>query len=232
MSVTTNTGTRLIHSAAQLNVGWSDYVSLYREQERRWRLNNIIMDSTGQPLAVFGNPSYIEEARICSSAFDEFGELQSMDHDLRSKVAGWKRPYRYFGYIGGAGRYMGIVSRTPEKVDELLRRVPRKGNVDEATTRAFLDGFTQMLGISMNGTATRVLMAKRPDQFLCVTGANRPGLKRVFGKAVRSVSDYVELHRKIRSFPWFNCPRPERGEEQAIWDARVALIDAFVFLER
>lgn len=217
-----NSGTTLILDSNQLNVTWPAYVELLREQEQLWWRHN-------KNIAVFGENSYLAESSQSTAAFDEFGALQSMDDNLRAFVGGWLRGYRYFGNMASAGRYMGIVKRTPEFVDTFLNQIPRKGPVREDQIQTYFAGVTAMHGISLPGTATRLLVSKRPDVFLGLTSANRDGVIRVFGRSPRKPDEYLVLLRRIWSFPWYKAPRPTDAEGQEVWDARVALLDAFLF---
>lgn len=217
-----STRTILIENAEQLNVGWSAFVSLLREQERLWRKHHV-------DITVFGANSYLAEARRCTEAFENYGSLHSMDLPERALVGGWLRGYRYFGNMSAAGRYMGIVKQTPARIDALLDQIPLHGTVEETRARAYLDGVTAMQGISLVGTATRLLVAKRPDTFLGLTSANRDGIKRVFGRSPKQVDTYLDLLRRIWGFPWYQAPCPQDAEEQDVWKGRVALLDAFVF---
>ncbi len=213
---------KIVGSAADLNVSWSEFIRLLRAQEARW-------GTWHWTVKIFGQGSYLQEASECREAFETFGSLQSMDHVTRTQVGGWKSGYRYFGNMRAAGRYMGLVKNTPERVDALLDKIPSKGPVTEAQARAYLTGITAIEGVSIPGTATRLLVSKRPDVFMGLTSANKNGVQRVFGRSPRTVDNYLLLLRHVWSYPWCRAARPSDPVEAQVWEARVALLDAFCF---
>jgi len=80
----------------------------------------------------------------------------------------------------------------------------------------------------------RILLLARPNVYLsiCYDGVrehlaeqlNMPKSK------LNTPKGYVEVLKLLHATPWFNSPRPGRpGEEQWIWDNRVAYIDALYY---
>jgi len=72
---------------------------------------------------------------------------------------------------------------------------------------------------------------KRPDVFLCLDSANRVGLGRSFGlppARLYTYDGYWELMELLWRCPWYRAPRP-KGRHRPIWEARVALVDAFFY---
>ncbi len=212
-------GKPLIHQVKQLDVPWKNYVDLLRKQERQWDRSISIWEQDGA--------GYLVEARECRKAFEQFGCLVSMEPTDRALVGGWRTGYRYFGNMIGAGRYKAFVQKSPDLVDKLLDMIPLEGPVPDDAIVAFLEGFTRYPGVAITGTATRLLVAKRPDVFVPVTGANRDGIREVFGSSPASASGYLALLRQIWSFAWYKEPEP--NDHRGVWRARAALVDAFVF---
>ena len=76
----------------------------------------------------------------------------------------------------------------------------------------------------------RVLCLVRPDVFCTVSSdAVRTSLAETLGttkKSFESPDGYVSLVRMLHSSPWFDSRRPKDRKERAVWERRVALLDA------
>ena len=73
---------------------------------------------------------------------------------------------------------------------------------------------------------------KRPDAFLGVNSANVRKLSDGVGfaqSALKTFDGYWELHEVLWRCPWHRAKRPS-GIDGRLWDARVALIDAFYYV--
>src|SRR5690606_32758153 len=127
--------------------------------------------------------SYLQEADQCSRAFETSPSFADMSRTDRQIVAGFgPSTYGYFGRMPGAGRFKNLVNEAPEEISRHLDSVPHKGNVETAVIEKYLDRMLALKGISL-ATATRLLVAKRPDRFLPVNGANSLRIRQVFGSS-------------------------------------------------
>lgn len=79
------------------------------------------------------------------------------------------------------------------------------------------------------GTATRLLIAKRPDIFLPVNGANADRIKQVFGTVPKNPSQYMALMKHLWSMPWFKSGEPADEHQRRVWRVRVAILDAVLY---
>jgi hypothetical protein len=152
-----------------------------------------------------------------------------MPEEERKVVSGWSPNFPgWFGSTRGAGRFKNRVRTAPETIAEELDPVRLDGPVNGASIEAYLDQLTRLPGVGLP-VAARLLCAKRPDLFFAVNGPNARRVGAVFGRTPRTASQYIELHRQIWATPWFNSPAPMGIDEQRVWRARVALLDALFY---
>ena len=177
-----------------------------------------------------GEPSFLGVSAETRRLFNRKRILANMTHEERRKVGGLHNDYLYFGSMKGAGRFRSILLRTPGRLDRALNVIPRTGDVAYRHFQAFVRRLPRArIGIS---TATRLLAMKRPDRFLCVDAKNIPTLARTFGvtrTSLNTFAGYWILMRRIWQCPWFEAPRPRDGLAAAVWNSRVALLDAFYY---
>ncbi len=206
-----------------LDVDWAHYVRLVLAQE--------------------GDPSrtvYVRETRThrgylgvlsaVKSTFQKRHKLAHMTEDERRQIAGLADQFLYFGSMRGAGHFMSLVLHRPHLLDAALDQIPSKGHV----SRAQFDQFVRSLPRERVkvATATRLLAMKRPDLFLCVDSQNRRQIARSFDisqRALGTFDGYWDLLARIYECPWYLAARPKNGIGMAIWDGRVALLDAFYY---
>lgn len=110
-------------------------------------------------------------------------------------------------------------------------RPAKPTNVTEEHFRAFVQAITRTHGLGRPAVGSRLLAMKRPDVLLCLDSKNRVGLAECFGftlTGLNSYDGYWELMTEIWKCPWYKSPRPT-GRYRPLWDARVAMVDAFVY---
>ena len=101
-------------------------------------------------------------------------------------------------------------------------------------TRRQFDAFKAALpskGMGTPAVGSRLLAMKRPDFFLCISARNRRNLSQAFGLSearLNTYDGYWELVELLHRCAWCGAPRPKMKHRQ-IWDARVALVDAFYY---
>jgi hypothetical protein len=211
---------------ADLEVDWGGYFKLVQDHHRKLMWN-------GWRKYVFAQPdgdSYLQEVAACAEAFHSAATFSGMDEDNRKVVAGFGPDSTgYFGSMAGAGIFMSLVNDDPGRIGKYLDRIPLEGPVKPKVLSRYLEIVDEVDGIDLP-TATRLLTAKRPDQFVSVNKGSRPGIRRLFGSAPSRPSGYVRLLEQIWSFPWFSVPKPKDKLESKVWAARVALLDALVYV--
>ncbi len=87
------------------------------------------------------------------------------------------------------------------------------------------------------GVAGRLLLSVRPDVFVSVNEGSRAllvsetglTLPRQAGRRDRTCPGYRDLLARIQEAPWYTATRPSDPTGDAIWRARAALIDIFVY---
>lgn len=219
----------LIRTAEDLDIEWPDYFALIQQQERR-SLSN------GYTIHVFDHQdgSYLQEIEACQAAFRQFPKFEKMPLEQRKFVAGFGGTSGYFGRMVGAGNFKSMIIRRPEEVGRLLDAIPTSGIPTDPQVLAYLrgvKGLSSPNGRSFMGfgTATRLLIAKRPDVFLSLNSASQDRIRDVFGAAPRDDDKYLQLLRRIWSTPWFRSPEPDDEHQRRIWRVRVAVLDAIMY---
>jgi len=157
----------LVHEESDLDVGWDDYYALIEQQERRSLSNGFEIHVFDHPLG-----SYLQEIEHCQESFRSHPKFADMPLDERKLVAGFGGTSGYFGRMGGAGYYKNMIIERPEEIGPLLDAIPVEGRPTDAKVLAFVEAASAIHGVSL-ATATRLLIAKRPDVFLSVNGASR-----------------------------------------------------------
>ena len=175
---------------------------------------------------------YLGVIKNVQALFRRRQRLSSMSDEERQKVAGLIDPYGHFGRMIGAGLFMHYVLKQPGRLDKALDHIPaRPAPVSRRQFDAFKNSITQTKGLGRPAVGSRLLAMKRPDVFLCLDSANRLGLSESFGLTpgrLNSYDGYWELMELLWKCPWYKARGP-KGRREPIWDARVALVDAFFY---
>ena len=85
------------------------------------------------------------------------------------------------------------------------------------------------------GSATRLLTVYRPDRFFSLNTASVTGIANLIGmrkSRLTTWEGYSEVLKRLWSTPWFQDSPPAKVGSRELWDARVALIDVFVYEPR
>ncbi|HMV69069.1 MAG TPA: hypothetical protein PKA64_19640, partial [Myxococcota bacterium] len=85
-------------------------------------------------------------------------------------------------------------------------------------------------------TASRLLVAERPDLYVMLNAASRAGLAQITGVELpaqltgpRVGDHYARMLRAVHAAPWWTEPRPRPLREAFLWDSRAALLDVFAY---
>lgn len=201
-----------------LDVSWSEFV-------RQIEMEHDIADGV----------AILRESAEVFQSHRKFSELQP---ETIKNVAGWNDgpggDGGWFGSMRAAGHFKGICANNPELIGRHLDRVPTIGEISERAVRAYLDGMLREPYIGLSG-ATRLLLSKRPDLFVCVNSANCDWLRQQTGinlsltKTTSSVERYIELLNYVYQCPWYTSPRPRDSWYRSLWDGRVALVDRLAY---
>jgi len=201
----------------------SDFYTLIERQERRTLTNGYVIHVFDHPDA-----SYLQEIEQCQEWFRLHPNFADMPLEERKFVAGFGGTSGYFGRMGGAGNYKNMVIERPTEIGPILDAIPSGGAPTDGQVIKYLGSATAIHGVSL-ATATRLLIAKRPDMFLSVNGASRARIKDVFGVVPTDARSYLALLKRIWSMPWFEAREPNSEHEHRIWRVRVAILDAVMY---
>ena len=212
-----------------LETNWSGYLKTLKEAHGK-----IAGVGSGTLLSLWGKDrnNYLALIDRCSDIFEQTPSFSSMSLEERQVIAGiGSNQVRWMGSIGASGLASQAVNDRADEIAEALDEIPldRDRRVSSTTLQTYFERATEIRGIAV-ASASRFLTTKRPDLFMSVNGANQKNLERAFGAKVRKPEGYIALHERIWSFPWFSADRnrnDRRGE--AIWRARVALLDALFY---
>lgn len=198
-----------------LDVPWSAYVKLLR------RVGDIYADA---------------ELLRRSTSLLATTPFAKLEYDDRRNVAGCNDSEEgdsgTFGSTRGAGQFRGICRKRPHLLGKHLDRIPSTGEITEPAVRHYLNALIKIPRVGL-ACATRLLVSKRPDRFLCLNSGNIDKLREETGliltlQGPRRVDRYLDLLRYLYELPWFNSP-PPRGAELELWRGRVALVDRLVW---
>jgi len=159
--------------------------------------------------------------------------------DTRLGIAGLRskslKHSEWFGSMVGAGVFYKLMNSSEPAFSQALDFIPPTGTVTKDQYQAFITEYLTAFpnGRDGLGTATRLLSMKRPDQFLCVDGAN-----------LRKLADDVEIRRadkldydrywdevvvRLMDSPWWKSPPPKAGKDLQAWQARASMLDAIFY---
>lgn len=136
------------------------------------------------------------------------------------------------------------IERNNQGISEALSYIPLMGRVTYSDFESFVDSFCRALNIQVEstkalGTATRLLVYKRPDYFVSFNGASEKMLSQVYTRSsVPKVSvdpflkDYWrKVIAPIIGTRWWDSSEPEskNGLEARVWRCRAAILDVLFY---
>jgi hypothetical protein len=196
----------------------------------------------------FGVDRSIELLRRASELFEQRRSFSQMEPAERKAIAGTfargerrfeDREWGWFGSMAGQGDFKTLVNEPSGLLSSALSHIPSSGTVFQEQYYAFADDFNAAFEVKAHkggiATASRLLVMKRPDQFVGVNDANRRGLAAAFGTAYTSLS--IENYWQRIVIPtmeteWWQHPRPRNAHEGSMWDNRAALLDSIYFIPK
>ncbi|QRR32479.1 hypothetical protein JNX00_12355 [Hydrogenophaga sp. YM1] len=170
--------------------------------------------------------------------FDRYETFNDIPFDARRGIAGLDSETipnsKWFGSMTGAGKFYSLINKGHEAFSLALDEIPRMGEVRKEHYDRYITEYRKAYPEGRDGlaTATRLLSMKRPDVFLCVDSKNLDKLARDVGM-VKAGLDYEryweEVVRRLMDAPWWQSPEPTHATENAVWQARAAMLDAIFF---
>lgn len=168
------------------------------------------------------------------------------DSNVRSLLLG-RGPNGQYGWFGnvaanGRGLPMFLNRGSASQKQKLVNIFNRIRHMDQPTDYGVLLPLLKELvrlrasgGVHMSmSTWGRILLLARPDVYLSVC---EDGVRSSLSENLKmpkyklcTPEGYVKALKLLHATPWFNSPRPAKsGEEQWIWDHRVAYIDPLYY---
>jgi hypothetical protein len=215
----------------KLNVGWTRFVRLLRGAD-------------GAPHDIFPRRdrlSYVDAVTDVQRSFIRKRRLKGMTTEELRHVAGTRHNDRfaYFGTTSSVGNFSKLMLRSPARIDRALNNIPlgRGQAVSRTAFWAYINAFRRLARTLPRPRPSiacwsRLLAMKRPDSFLCVNGRNLPQISRAFdlrADETETPEGYWRLHEQIWTLPWCRSTPPQSSRMRSIWNARVALLDAFYY---
>jgi HKD family nuclease len=155
--------------------------------------------------------------------------------DAAPEVSADVKDWKLFGSMRGMGDFANRVGDNDPHLSRALDAIPPAGEVSEADYRKFIEEFLTAFKNSARiggvPTASRLLTMKRPDRFVCVDSKNGRDLAADLGYSYSTLTfdgywQHVAL--AVTQSAWWQSDRP-KGPRKAIWDGRVALLDALYY---
>ena len=177
---------------------------------------------------------------MVSQKFKEEPIFYKMPLNVRKTIAGLTNdlePERatWFGNMQGDGIFHSALNNNNAYFSSALDHIPISGMVEKYHYKEFIRDFKCAFSDDKMrlSAATRLLTLKRPDQFVCLTGGNRPILCNDFGIPQLGL-DYDrywdEIIERIFDTQWWNSNPPNAESlELAVWKVRVAMLDAVIY---
>ncbi len=211
-----------IEDVAILKLSWDEYIAKIKKDDQHQTDIRI---------------EVLEAAR---SLFKKYSKYRDMPDEDRKGIAGFINgnsiPWRWFGSMQGAGRFMGIVSDNNAKLSKAIGHIPLSGPVSKDDYLRYIDLFCSSFKESKGhgiATATRLLAMKRPDYFVCFDKANSKNIQEAFGIRRLYHQEYErywdDVIERILDSSWWNARRPENEIEAEIWEGRAAFLDAVFY---
>lgn len=181
----------------------------------------------------------IRMLKVMNAQFTEHAHFNDMELDVRLGIAGLKCNFcphsRWFGSMLGAGHFRQAIKNGERSISLALDQIPLQGCVTKAHFKHFISEFQKAFsgGGARLATASRLLAMKRPDTFVCVSGANRRMLSEDMGINRPDKLDYEryweEVILPLKDSPWWQSPKPSKPKDQAVWQRRAAMLDAIFY---
>ena len=155
------------------------------------------------------------------------------------RIIGGYPPYGWFGHAGAAGSLRHILgSGTAREQNTVVQVINTSSQFPSPLPYdALARQLTRLtrLGLTMRAWS-RLLCIVRPDLYCTIASPSvRKGLSKACGisqNRLSQVDGYIELLTIIHNSPWYNSTIPRDRAEAAIWQRRVAFLDAIYYEEK
>lgn len=207
---------------ALMQSDWTDYV---RKISDRADLQDGYLDAD--------NDSYLHTLSLVTPLLRS--GLATVDQKSVARILGRHE----CGWLGTVQLMRGRAARLGDDaelralVDDCLR--PLWNAASDADCLAGAEGVFERLGLIDGfgpGFITRILAIARPDRFYSCNVASSSGLASLFGvpnSRLCQWKGYRDGLNVVYSTRWYNSPEPSNDRLKRLWNARVALLDAYAY---
>ena len=212
---------RSANRVAVQTIKWSDFVERVRQDEHIPVLDRLTMLGRARSLASRRFDELTETEQRCVAGLLKPLELDGIDWGI-------------FGQMSAHGKYYNVLRHSSHIVAKALDQIPVSGRVTREDYDAFLSVFKTIphASISWKGLATRLLAMRRPDQFVCLDGANVRGVCGYLGTPFSTINldNYWDnIIEQVRLSPWYQADAPDEDIDRSIWEGRTAMLDALYY---
>lgn len=154
----------------------------------------------------------------------------------KRRVMGGIGQYAWLGHVAASGKFRGLIANGPVTDWETIARCINvaSGLTSPLPWGTLEDSLGQLvnLGFTMRVWG-RLLTIVRPDLYCTVaSGPVRTVLSAAMGtphSLLEKPEGYLRLLQLVHGSPWFNSKRPTGEDQRAVWDRRVAFMDAILY---
>jgi len=213
-------GSRLGQSVDLVSLSWSEFVARVRAEQH----------PPGHPLM----QERLQVIREIRQLFAQAAHFCDLTYAGRRKIAGLVKnanpDFLLFGSMQAVGLFKQAIKDNNKGISLALDEIPLDGEISRDQYERFTDSFLKAFKRSGMALASRLLAMKRPDTFVCVNNENREGLFQAFRLSPsRDAKAYWDLIERVRASTWWKAPPPATGDEQDVWSARAAFLDALFY---
>lgn len=236
-----------------LSLSWDEYTHALQVRLAAWQVRNATWARWPVTLDEVRDKSWVDSLALfrerCAGVpllemDDDAREILIGDYDAGDGDDDTRRNTYFFGNIQGAGRPTSVIrygEHWPKLVPVLdaarttARGLPRRPAPAQVTAPWTAIGSLDRFGAA---SASRLLVAERPDLYLMLNNASRSGLASITGVPLPVMLQvpgvdrhYRDMLERVYASPWWGAPRPRPLRDAFIWDCRVALLDVFAYDE-
>jgi hypothetical protein len=203
------------------HVNWAGYYKVVRARLTRYGNEqdyHHVLDAAGREIPVPWKTEYFE------------------DIEKRRIIGGMGEPYSWLGSVAASGQFRSLLANgTPKQWAIIAESINALAGLNPpipwSQLRLHLDALIS-LGPTMK-VWSRLHCIVRPDLYCSVAGDS---VRRILSQMLHiqesrlSESEgYIQVIKLLHSSPWFKSNKPHDGTQAAIWNRRVAFLDAVLY---
>ncbi|MEW6999539.1 hypothetical protein AADZ86_17760 [Colwelliaceae bacterium BS250] len=202
--------------------------------------NNAELQALNERLALL---DYVKDLapKPLSEMIEEDVLTFSGKHNAKHDISVYNFDVEWFAGTKGAKVFHTLLISHASEFDIALSHIPLTGEVSYENYQAFVSHYQSIFSEHTDGdkapmvAATRLLAMRRPDQFVALTNAKIDSICQGLNITKFNNQSFTgywnELILTIRSCTWYKQAEPTDAQELRLWQARVILIDTFMFAD-